>query len=108
MSAPLTRRALLGTAGAAAAALGVPRPLRAQPRVIKIGVITPVTGAMAEVGQYCRIAAQMVADDVKRSSGKAFDTSGYTYEAIRVIADVLERARSADPRAATTPTPAPR
>lgn len=69
MSAPLTRRTLLGTAGAAAAVLGVPLPLRAQPRAIKIGVITPVTGAMAEVGQYCRIAAQMAADDVNAAGG---------------------------------------
>ena len=34
---------------------------------------------------------------LKRSNGKAFDTSGYTYEAIKVIADVLERAHSTDP-----------
>jgi branched-chain amino acid transport system substrate-binding protein len=40
---------------------------------------------------------RLAAEFLKRSSGKAFDTSGYTYEAVRVIADVLERARSTDP-----------
>jgi branched-chain amino acid transport system substrate-binding protein len=36
----------------------------------------------------------------KRSGGKTFDTnSGYSYEAILVMADVLERARSTDPEA---------
>ena len=42
---------------------------------------------------------QKVAEDyLKRSSGKTFDTnSGYSYDGIFVIADVLERAKSADP-----------
>jgi branched-chain amino acid transport system substrate-binding protein len=36
----------------------------------------------------------------KRSGGKIFDTnSGYSYEAILIMADVLERARSTDPDA---------
>mgnify|MGYP001586706745 FL=1 len=36
----------------------------------------------------------------RRSGGKIFDTnSGYSYEAILIIADVLERARSVDPDA---------
>lgn len=69
MPTPLTRRAVLTSAAAAGAVLGFPRPLRAQPKAIKIGVITPVTGAMAEVGQYCRIAAQMAADEVNAGGG---------------------------------------
>jgi branched-chain amino acid transport system substrate-binding protein len=42
---------------------------------------------------------QKVAEDYqKRSGGKTFDTnSGYSYDGIFVIADVLERAKSADP-----------
>jgi len=41
---------------------------------------------------------QKVAEDyLKRSGGKTFDTnSGYSYDGIMVIADVLERAKSAD------------
>ena len=42
---------------------------------------------------------QKVAEDyLKRSGGKTFDTnSGYSYDGIFVIADVLERAKSTDP-----------
>ncbi len=36
----------------------------------------------------------------KRSNGKIFDTnSGYSYEAILIMADVLERAKSTEPEA---------
>ena len=42
---------------------------------------------------------QKVAEDyLKRSGGKTFDTnSGYTYDGMMLIADILERAKSADP-----------
>jgi branched-chain amino acid transport system substrate-binding protein len=69
MSAHLTRRTLLASGAAAGVAFGVPALLRAQPKSVKVGVITPVTGAMAEVGQYCRIAAQMAADEVNAAGG---------------------------------------
>jgi branched-chain amino acid transport system substrate-binding protein len=44
---------------------------------------------------------QKVAEDyLKRSSGKTFDTnSGYSYDGMMLIADVLERAKSTDPDA---------
>jgi branched-chain amino acid transport system substrate-binding protein len=44
---------------------------------------------------------QKVAEDYqKRSSGKTFDTnSGYSYDGMTLIADVLERAKSTDPDA---------
>jgi len=44
---------------------------------------------------------QKVAEEyLKRSGGKTFDTnSGYSYDAISLIADVLERAKSTDPDA---------
>jgi len=42
---------------------------------------------------------QKVAEDfLKRSGGKTFDTnSGYSYDCMMLIADILERAKSADP-----------
>jgi branched-chain amino acid transport system substrate-binding protein len=42
---------------------------------------------------------QKVAEEyLKRSSGKTFDTnSGYSYDGMMLIADILERAKSADP-----------
>jgi branched-chain amino acid transport system substrate-binding protein len=43
---------------------------------------------------------RVAAEYAKRSGGRNFDASGaYSYEAIQVIADVLERAASTDPDA---------
>jgi branched-chain amino acid transport system substrate-binding protein len=43
---------------------------------------------------------QLAEDYLKRSGGKTFDTnSGYSYDAMFLLADVLERAKSADPDA---------
>ncbi len=66
-----SRRRLLGAAGAAAAvaAAGFPAVLRAQPKAIKIGAIHPVTGGLAEIGQACRLGAQMAADAVNAAGG---------------------------------------
>jgi branched-chain amino acid transport system substrate-binding protein len=68
MSTPVTRRTFLA-AGAATAAAGWAVPLRAQPRAIKIGVIHPVTGPLAEPGQACRLGAQMAADTINAAGG---------------------------------------
>jgi len=43
--------------------------LRAQPKAIKIGAIHPVTGGLAEIGQACRLGAQMAADAVNAAGG---------------------------------------
>ncbi len=66
-----SRRRFLGAAGAAAAvaAAGFPAVLRAQPKAIKIGAIHPVTGGLAEIGQACRLGAQMAADAVNAAGG---------------------------------------
>jgi hypothetical protein len=53
----VTRRAWLKTTAAGAALAGFPLPLRAQPRTFKIGAVHPVTGALAEPGQACRLGA---------------------------------------------------
>ena len=65
------RRRFLEAAGVAAGAatLGFPLPLRAQAPAIKIGVIHPVTGPLAEPGQACRLGAQMAADAVNGAGG---------------------------------------
>jgi branched-chain amino acid transport system substrate-binding protein len=63
------RRAFLKAAGAGAAALGFPAVLRAQAPTVKIGVIHPVTGPLAEPGQACRVGAQLAADEVNAAGG---------------------------------------
>src|SRR5262249_2480509 len=65
----ITRRTFPG-AGAASAAVGaVPIAPRAQGKTIKVGVISPVTGALAEVGQDCRLGAQMAGEAINAAGG---------------------------------------
>ncbi len=65
------RRTFLQAAGTAAgaAALGFPRVLRAQAPSLKVGVVHPITGPLAEPGQACRLGAQMAADAINAAGG---------------------------------------
>jgi len=66
------RRTFLKTAGAAAGATalaGFPVALRAQAPTVKIGVVHPVTGPLAEPGQASRLGAQMAADAINAAGG---------------------------------------
>ncbi len=67
----LPRRSFLTAGGAAAGAvmLGFPAVLRSQPKTIKIGAVHPVTGGLAEIGQACRLGAQMGVDAVNAGGG---------------------------------------
>src|SRR5713226_4526024 len=71
MAAPrVSRRALLR--GATVSAVGVttfPTLLRAQPRPIKVGMVSPVSGPMAEVGQDSKLGAQMAAEAINAAGG---------------------------------------
>jgi branched-chain amino acid transport system substrate-binding protein len=65
----VSRRRFLHLAGAAAGVAAFPRPLRAQAKTIKIGVVSPITGAMAEVGGDCRLGAQLAAEAINAAGG---------------------------------------
>jgi branched-chain amino acid transport system substrate-binding protein len=65
----VSRRTFLRTTVAGVAVLGFPRPLRAQAKTFKIGVIHPITGPLAEPGQACRLGAQMAADGINAAGG---------------------------------------
>jgi len=67
----LPRRSFLTAGGAAAGAvmLGFPAVLRSQPKTIKIGAVHPVTGGLAEIGQACRLGAQMGVDAFNAGGG---------------------------------------
>ncbi len=70
MAMPVGRRAFL--CGATASAVGVtafPSLLRAQPRTIKVGMVSPVSGPMAEVGQDSKLGAQMAAEAINAAGG---------------------------------------
>ena len=62
MSIPKTsRRTFLRATVGAAAVVAAPSTRVAQVKPIKLGVVHPVTGAMAEPGLACRLGAQMAA-----------------------------------------------
>jgi branched-chain amino acid transport system substrate-binding protein len=69
MSQRFSRRTFLKTATAGAVIAGVPLPLRAQPRTVKVGAVHCVTGPLAEPGQACRLAAQIATDHVNAAGG---------------------------------------
>ena len=68
---PIGRRTFVKGAGAVAglSTLGFPAVPRAQAPTVKIGVIHPVTGPLAEPGQACRTGAQMAAEEVNAAGG---------------------------------------
>lgn len=74
----VSRRSLLA---GAAATLAAPALLRAQPAAIKIGLIHPVTGALAYGGQLCRIGGQTAIDEVNAAGGIA-SMAGAKLEAV--------------------------
>ena len=53
----------------AASALAFPIVGGAQPRTVRIGVLHPVTGALAYSGQQCREGAQMAIEDINKAGG---------------------------------------
>jgi branched-chain amino acid transport system substrate-binding protein len=69
-STRFNRRTFLGAAAVTGASVvAFPAVLRAQAPSVKVGVIHPVTGPLAEPGQACRLGAQMAADAINRAGG---------------------------------------
>src|SRR5574343_639944 len=64
-----TRRLLIGQSAAAASELAFPLVAGAQPKTVKVGVLHPVTGALAYSGQQCRLGALMAIEDINKAGG---------------------------------------
>lgn len=64
-----TRRRFISHSAAAASALAFPLVAGAQPKALKIGVLHPVTGALAFSGQQCRQGALMAIEDINKAGG---------------------------------------
>jgi branched-chain amino acid transport system substrate-binding protein len=62
---PSRRAVLLGAAGALAA----PAVLRAQPAAIKLGILQPVTGPLAQDGEYGRLGADLAIAEINATGG---------------------------------------
>ena len=68
MTNPISRRAALG-AGVALAGLAMPGILRAQPAAVKLGILQPLTGALAQDGELGRIGAEAAAAAINKAGG---------------------------------------
>lgn len=65
----LTRRTLLQTGAAVGTLVAMPAVLRAQPAPVRIGILQPVTGALAQDGEYGRLGAQIAFDEINAAGG---------------------------------------
>ena len=63
----IKRRTFIGQSAAAASALAFPLIGGAQPKAVKVGILHPVTGALAFSGQQCRAGALLAVEDVNRT-----------------------------------------
>jgi branched-chain amino acid transport system substrate-binding protein len=64
------RRSFITRSAAAASALAFPLIGGAQPKGVKVGILHPVTGALAYSGQQCREGALMAIDDINKTGIK--------------------------------------
>ena len=65
------RRRFIQHTAATASALAFPLVGGAQPRAVKVGVLHPVTGALAFSGQQCREGALMAIEDINKTGIKS-------------------------------------
>jgi branched-chain amino acid transport system substrate-binding protein len=65
------RRAFIQQSAAAASALAFPIVGGAQPKPVKVGILHPVTGALAYSGQQCREGALMAIEDINKTGIKS-------------------------------------
>jgi branched-chain amino acid transport system substrate-binding protein len=69
MTTTPTRRDMLAGATASAALLGAPAILRAQGAAVKVGVLHPLTGALAYEGEQCRKGALLALEEINLAGG---------------------------------------
>ncbi|MBL8326234.1 MAG: ABC transporter substrate-binding protein [Rubrivivax sp.] len=65
------RRQFLQHSAAAASALAFPLVAGAQPKAVKVGLLHPVTGALAFSGQQCREGALLAIEDINKTGIKS-------------------------------------
>ena len=63
------RRGLVKGALAGSAVLAMPGLLRAQNAPVKIGIIQPVTGALAQDGEYGKLGAEIAINEINKAGG---------------------------------------
>ncbi len=68
-TSPISRRSALAGGVASAALLGAPAILRAQGAVFKLGILQPVTGALAQDGDLGRTGAELAIREINDAGG---------------------------------------
>jgi branched-chain amino acid transport system substrate-binding protein len=63
------RTFVAATTAAGVSLIAAPAILRAQTKTIKIGILQPVTGGLAQDGEYGRLGAQLALDDINAGGG---------------------------------------
>jgi branched-chain amino acid transport system substrate-binding protein len=66
---PITRRSSLKGVAAATAVIAMPSLVRAQAPAVKLGILQPVTGALAQDGEYGRLGATIAIDEINATGG---------------------------------------
>ncbi|WP_053843794.1 ABC transporter substrate-binding protein [Paracidovorax avenae] len=64
-----SRRSFVSQSAALATAAALPFSVGAEPKTVKVGVLHPVTGALAYSGQQCRLGALMAIEDINAAGG---------------------------------------
>ena len=65
----LDRRTVLQGTAAAAVTVSSPAVLRAQAATVKLGILQPVTGALAQDGTYGKLGAEIAIDEINKAGG---------------------------------------
>jgi branched-chain amino acid transport system substrate-binding protein len=89
-----TRRQFVQQSAAAASTVAFPIIGGAQPKAVKVGILHPVTGALAYSGQQCREGALMAIEDVNKTGIKSL--GGARLEALLGDAQSTPQAGSAE------------
>ena len=63
------RRTILSGAAATGTLIAMPAIVRAQAALIKIGILQPVTGALAQDGEYGRLGAEIALNEINAAGG---------------------------------------
>ena len=88
------RRSFIQQSAAAASALAFPMVAGAQAKAVKVGILHPVTGALAFSGQQCREGALMAIEDINKTGIKSL--GGAKLEALLGDAQSTPQAGSAE------------
>jgi branched-chain amino acid transport system substrate-binding protein len=88
------RRQFIGQSAIAATALAMPMIGGAQPKAVKVGVLHPVTGALAYSGQQCREGVLMAIEDINKTGIRSL--GGAKIEAMLGDAQSTPQAGSAE------------